>query len=284
MANFSREKFHDPRFELHHGDALDFDRRILFAERNVKLIGNLPYYIASQLLCRFVDFPNCIHEHCSCYKMRWRDVFRRSPEAPITARSRCDSNFIITLSICERFRAQFLFPGRKSLRQLFAFTPRDEKRIGIFDPAVFREVVKHGFSQRRKQLRKLLASHVGDWECISKKIAAPLTARAEELSLKQWIALANHIAPRDEKIAARASAERFPAVDENDRQIGTSNRLEVHENNFRHRAIHILVFNHSGEVLLQKRSPWKDRHPLLWDSSAAGHVEANEDDDEAAAR
>ena len=28
----------------------------------------------------------------------------------------------------------------------------------------------------------------------------------------------------------------------------------------------------------------EDRHPLLWDSSAAGHVEANEDYDEAAAR
>src|SRR5438445_3016393 len=60
LANFLREKFHHPRFELHHGDALDFDRRMLFAERNVKLIGNLPYYIASQLLCRFVDFPTCI--------------------------------------------------------------------------------------------------------------------------------------------------------------------------------------------------------------------------------
>jgi len=43
---------------------------------------------------------------------------------------------------------------------------------------------------------------------------------------------------------------------------------------FRHRAVHILIFNHFGEILLQKRSPWKDRHPLLWDSSAAGHVEA----------
>ena len=60
LANFLREKFRDPRFELHRGDALDFDRRILFAERNVKVIGNLPYYIASQLLCQFVDFPTCI--------------------------------------------------------------------------------------------------------------------------------------------------------------------------------------------------------------------------------
>jgi 16S rRNA (adenine1518-N6/adenine1519-N6)-dimethyltransferase len=67
-------------------------------------------------------------------------------------------------------------------------------------------------------------------------------------------------------------------------KIATASRLEVHENNFRHRAVHILIFNHAGEILLQKRSPWKDRHPLLWDSSAAGHVEANEDYDEAAGR
>jgi 16S rRNA (adenine1518-N6/adenine1519-N6)-dimethyltransferase len=93
-----------------------------------------------------------------------------------------------------------------------------------------------------------------------------------------------HIAPRNEKIASRASAERFPVVDENDRQIGTASRLEVHENNF---VIALSTSSFSiiaGEILLQKRSPWKDRHPLLWDSSAAGHVEANEDYDEAAMR
>jgi 16S rRNA (adenine1518-N6/adenine1519-N6)-dimethyltransferase len=164
------------------------------------------------------------------------------------------------------------------------FTPRDEKRIGIFNYEVFRAIVKRGFSQRRKQLRKLLAGQVDDWESISKKIAAPLTARAEELSREQWITLANLVAPRDEKTASRGAAERFPVVDENDRQIGTATRLEVHEDNLRHRAVHILIFNHAGEILLQKRSPWKDRHPLLWDSSAAGHVEANEDYEEAAAR
>jgi len=39
-----------------------------------------------------------------------------------------------------------------------------------------------------------------------------------------------------------------------------------------------------GELFLQKRSRWKDRHPLVWDSSAAGHVEAGEDYDETAGR
>jgi 16S rRNA (adenine1518-N6/adenine1519-N6)-dimethyltransferase len=164
------------------------------------------------------------------------------------------------------------------------FTPRDEKQVEIFDSKFFREIVKRGFSQRRKQLRNLLAADVSNWENIAKKIRVPLTARAEELSPEQWIALVNSIAPQHGKLAAQQAPERFPIVDENDQEIGTATRQEVHENNFRHRAVHILIFNGTGELLLQKRSPWKDRHPLVWDSSAAGHVEANEQYDETAAR
>jgi 16S rRNA (adenine1518-N6/adenine1519-N6)-dimethyltransferase len=52
----------------------------------------------------------------------------------------------------------------------------------------------------------------------------------------------------------------------------------------RHRAVHILLFNAQGEVFLQKRSRRKDRHPLVWDSSAAGHVDAGEEYDDAARR
>jgi len=58
----------------------------------------------------------------------------------------------------------------------------------------------------------------------------------------------------------------------------------VHGNNLRHRAVHIFIFNRAGELLLQKRSRWKDRHPELWDSSAAGHVSAGEEYDATAAR
>jgi len=44
-----------------------------------------------------------------------------------------------------------------------------------------------------------------------------------------------------------------------------------------HRAVHILVFNSSGELFIQKRSMSKDNDPGLWDSSAAGHVDSGED-------
>src|SRR5207244_5973282 len=79
LANFLREKFRDPRFELRHCDALDFDTRILFAERNVKVIGNLPYYMASQLLLHFVDYPNCI---CLALFMLQDEMARRLSAQP----------------------------------------------------------------------------------------------------------------------------------------------------------------------------------------------------------
>jgi 16S rRNA (adenine1518-N6/adenine1519-N6)-dimethyltransferase len=78
--------------------------------------------------------------------------------------------------------------------------------------------------------------------------------------------------------------ERFAVVDKNDRILGDASRFEVHGNNLRHRAVHILVFNPAREVYLQQRSRWKDRHPMKWDSSAAGHVIAAESYDETARR
>ncbi len=78
--------------------------------------------------------------------------------------------------------------------------------------------------------------------------------------------------------------ERFPVVDKNDRILRYARRSDVHGNNLRHRAVHILIFDQAGDVYLQQRSRWKDRHPLKWDSSAAGHVAAEESYEETARR
>ena len=162
--------------------------------------------------------------------------------------------------------------------------PREPGELPSCNSLAFASLVRKGFSQRRKQLQKLLRADVPDWDAAAATCAFEPRARAEELSLQQWIALSNladraaldtHPSPPD---------ERFPVVDEEDRVIGEAPRAEVHGNNLRHRAVHILIFNDRGELFLQKRSEWKDRHPRVWDSSAAGHVDAGEDYDVAAQR
>jgi isopentenyl-diphosphate delta-isomerase type 1 len=78
--------------------------------------------------------------------------------------------------------------------------------------------------------------------------------------------------------------ELFDVVDEQDRVTGQLTRREVHRRGLRHRAVHLLVVNRSGQVFLQQRSLQKDLFPGLWDSSAAGHVGAGEDYDGTAQR
>jgi isopentenyl-diphosphate Delta-isomerase len=78
--------------------------------------------------------------------------------------------------------------------------------------------------------------------------------------------------------------EMFDVVDGEDRVVGRAPRREVHAKGLLHRAVHILVFNHAGEVFLQKRSLAKDMAPGLWDSSCSGHLDAGEDYDAAAWR
>ena len=78
--------------------------------------------------------------------------------------------------------------------------------------------------------------------------------------------------------------EWFDVVNERDEVIRRATRREVHATGLWHRAVHILVFDAKGHVLLQKRSMLKDLSPGLWDSSCSGHLDAGEDYDTAAIR
>jgi isopentenyl-diphosphate delta-isomerase type 1 len=80
------------------------------------------------------------------------------------------------------------------------------------------------------------------------------------------------------------SEEFFDVVNNRDEVIGRKPRREVHRLGLLHRAVHVLVFNSSGRIFLQKRSMKKDRQPGLWDSSASGHVDSGEDYDSTAVR
>ncbi len=73
-------------------------------------------------------------------------------------------------------------------------------------------------------------------------------------------------------------------VDENDRPIGSTTKQEAWDNGHIHRIVRIMLEDGQGNVLLQHRDPAKDIFPDCWDNSSAGHVDAGEDYDEAAAR
>ncbi len=284
LAKFLRDKFQHSTLEIVHGDAMEFDTRTLYTQPKVKFVGNLPYYISSQLLIKFLEYPSPISLWLF---MLQKELAKRLVAAPATS-----DYGALTLHVQLHHRVEYLrtvpasvfLPKPEVDSALVRATPRDARELPVCNYKVFAELVRRGFSQRRKQLGKLIRENVPDWEDVAVELGLNTRARAEELSLQQWIALANRIAPFSAEVTNDAPEEQFPVVDEGDRLKGTAPRSKVHANNFLHRAVHVLIFNHAGEVFLQMRSRWKDRHPLAWDSSAAGHVNAGEEYDQSAAR
>lgn len=73
-------------------------------------------------------------------------------------------------------------------------------------------------------------------------------------------------------------------VDENDHPIGSQEKLTAHLIPQRHRAFSILVFNHQGDTLIQKRALGKYHSPGLWANSCCGHPRPEENIRDAANR
>lgn len=284
LVEFLRAHFSGARLEVLHADALEFDARRLFAEPRVKFIGNLPYNIASQLLVKYLEHPTPFS--------LWILMLQQEMAERLTAVPSTKNYGALTLQIQYYYRVKYLrtipasvfFPQPNVDSAIVRVTPREVGELPPCDYDLFVALVRAGFSQRRKQLGKLLREHVSDWPAAAAGLGLDPKVRAEALSLEQWIGLANFVRPITVPDRRKLDAEWFPVVDSADLLLHNVQRAQVHGNNLRHRAVHILIFNEIGEIFLQKRSRWKDRHPLAWDSSAAGHVNAGEGYDEAAER
>ena len=280
----------DSRVTVLHQDALEYDVRAVFPRMPAKLLGNLPYYVTSSILFRYGDDPSPFS--------RMVLTIQREFAARLAAGPRTKDYGALTLLVQRRWEVKYLrtipasvfMPRPRVESAAILLTPRAPGALPDCDARLFTALVKQGFSQRRKQLGKLLADAVPDWPQAARALGASDTARAEELSLAQWVELANWTpagAPaRDVRLLAQdVHGEMFDVVDERDRVLRQATRHEVHKNGWRHRAVHIFVFNRAGtDLFLQKRSRWKDVQPSRWDSSAAGHLNAGDDYEETASR
>jgi isopentenyl-diphosphate Delta-isomerase len=65
-------------------------------------------------------------------------------------------------------------------------------------------------------------------------------------------------------------------VDEHDNEIGTGEKLLVHEQGRLHRSFSIFVFNEQGEVLLQQRAKTKYHSGGLWSNTCCSHPKPGE--------
>lgn len=282
LAEHLREKFaDDDSVEIYSEDGAKFDVRRLWKEQPVKMLGNLPYSSGGAIMRNFLKAPTPIQR---AVIMLQKEVIDR-----IVAVPRTKSYGVLTLRMQSEWDSRpvkTIGPECFHPRPIIDSTvmvcePRAEK-LPVFDRRLFDELIRRGFAQRRKMLRKAVPSFPA-WEDVFAKVNCTETARAEELSLEQWVEL-TRCYDENSETPAQLGEEVFDVVDEDDVVIRQESREVVHRENLRHRAVHVLVINGKREILLQQRSSQKDVDPGKWSSSAAGHLDAGENYEAAAHR
>lgn len=275
LAEWLKHRFaKEETVEVVHADGARFDLRPLFKERPVKFIGNLPYSAGGAILRNFLERPSPISR---AVLMLQREVIDR-----IVAKPRTKEYGVLSLRMQSEWVSNPLktigpgvfYPRPAVDSTVVGVSPRGND-LPVYDARFFDELVRRGFSQRRKQLRKALPPDP-IWSEVAASLGVAETARAEELDLTQWVELCRCYDSHPLSEIPQRDDELFDVVDERDQVIGQEQRSVVHEKKLLHRAVHVFILNKRGEVFLQKRSRLKDAHPGVWDSSVSGHLDAGE--------
>ncbi len=182
---------HYPDFvpRLIEGDFLKMDLRERFPE-GLKVIGNFPYNISSQIFFKVVENRDLVPE---CAGMIQREVAVRMAEPPGSK-----EYGVLSVLLQAWYDIEYLFTVNESV-----FNPPPKVKSAVIrmvrnsttaldcDEKLFVRVVKAGFGQRRKMLRNALRSVFGDFGGAEHRF---FDLRAERLSVAEFVELTQWVA------------------------------------------------------------------------------------------
>ena len=185
------------RLQIVQGDALDLDLSA-HLQAPIRVISNLPYNVGTELLIRWLSPKEWPPFWTSLTLMFQREVAER-----IVARPRTDHYGRLALLAQWRADAKIVMhlppeaftPAPKVHSAVVHLTRLEAPRYAA-DAAVLSRVTAMAFNQRRKMLRSSLKGLGGDVEALLDGVGIPPTARAEEIGLEQFCALARAVAAR----------------------------------------------------------------------------------------
>ncbi len=203
LAARLRRRWGPERLALHEADALRFDFGALApaaqGRHRLRVVGNLPYNVSSPLLVRLLAHRASIDDQ---HFMLQKEVVDRIVARPGSSDY---GRLSVLLQACYEVESLFVVPP-----QAFDPPPRVDSAVVRMivrrdladdNPEPLQRVLAAGFAQRRKMIRGTLLP----WLAQQGVDCAGLDpeARAEELDVATWLALARRLAQAD---AGRVSA------------------------------------------------------------------------------
>ncbi len=183
-----------PSFKLIEGDATKFDYASLGG--GLKVVSNLPYYAATHIMKRLIDYRNQI---CSMTLMLQKEVVDRLTAKP--GQREYGSLSVFVQYYCEVQRLLEIpntafSPKPKIDSSLIGLTPRSQPKVQVESPKLFFKLVNSAFFHKRKMLK----NNLKDWEHLFNQengqvrlAGIDLGRRGETLSLEDFADIANHV-------------------------------------------------------------------------------------------
>jgi len=171
------------------GDFLHLDFNNLFNNKSFAVIGNFPYNISTEILFKILDHKNQVPEVVG--------MFQKEVAERIASKPRNKTYGVTSVLLQAFYTIEYLFtvnetvfnPPPKVKSAVIRLTRNDTQQLNC-DEKLFKQLVKAGFNQRRKTLRNSIKAFQIKPEFLNHKY---LTQRAEELSVTDFVALANMI-------------------------------------------------------------------------------------------
>jgi 16S rRNA (adenine1518-N6/adenine1519-N6)-dimethyltransferase len=187
--------YYPGRLDIVTADALTFDPCSRLDRGPVRIVANLPYNIATALLISWVVTEPWPPWYDSAVLMFQREVAER-----IVAASGSKSYGRLSVLVQWRCEARILFDVNRS-----AFVPPPKVTSSLVrlvpraaplpcDRSLLETVTQAAFGQRRKMLRQSLRSLGTDVSALLSTAGLSPTARAEEISVAGFVALARALA------------------------------------------------------------------------------------------
>ena len=174
------------RLTVHFGDALEFDYATVPSPRAI--IANLPYHVASQLLIGWLIQAQNFQSITIMLQKEMAQRLVAKPRTPAYGRLSVMCQWLCDMKLVFDVPASAFVPPPKVTSSIVHLVPKVEKPAVAFHQ--MEKTVALAFSQRRKMLKGILNANSLPGEELMAKIGAIPTARAEELTVEQFVQLA----------------------------------------------------------------------------------------------
>ncbi|MBY0321594.1 MAG: 16S rRNA (adenine(1518)-N(6)/adenine(1519)-N(6))-dimethyltransferase RsmA [Reyranella sp.] len=177
----------DGRLDLVEGDALKIDLATLGPAPR-RIVANLPYNVSTALLVGWLHQADQIADMVLMFQKEVVDRLAAAPRSKDYGRLSVLAQHVCTVQRLFDVAPSAFVPPPKVVSSVARLRPRPEGRLADLRP--LEKVTAAAFGQRRKMLRSSLASVFSHPVEVLERLGLPPTARAEELSVTDFVRLA----------------------------------------------------------------------------------------------